>query len=52
MKLLAKSVRLERRVDVHQNRIVRIGFMFLSISESERSRIVRYVFEAQASGVH
>lgn len=52
LELLAKVVRIERRVDVHQNRIVRIGLMFLSISESARSRIVRYVFEAQASGVH
>jgi c-di-GMP-binding flagellar brake protein YcgR len=52
LKLLAKIVRNERRVDVHQNRIVRIGLMFLSIPESARSRIVRYVFEAQTSGIH
>jgi c-di-GMP-binding flagellar brake protein YcgR len=52
LELLAKVVRIERRVDVHQNRIVRIGLTFLSISESARSRIVRYVLEAQASGVH
>jgi c-di-GMP-binding flagellar brake protein YcgR len=52
LKLLAKVVRHERRVDVHQNRIVRIGLMFLSIPESARSRIVRYVFEAQTSSIH
>jgi c-di-GMP-binding flagellar brake protein YcgR len=52
LKLLAKVVRHERRVDVHQNRIVRIGLMFLSIPESAQSRIVRYVFEAQSTSVH
>jgi c-di-GMP-binding flagellar brake protein YcgR len=52
LKLLAKVVRHERRVDVHQNRIVRIGLMFVSIPESARSRIIRYVFEAQTSSIH
>jgi len=52
LKLLAKVVRHDRRVDVHQNRIVRIGLMFQSIHESALSRIIRYVLEAQTSSVH
>jgi c-di-GMP-binding flagellar brake protein YcgR len=52
LQLQSRVVRHERRVDVHQNRIVRIGLMFLAMPESAHSRIIRYVSEAQTSSVH
>ena len=49
--LHAKLVRCERREDAQRNRIHRLGFMFLDMPESTRSRIVRFVFGVQKSAV-
>ena len=49
LKLLAKVVRHEPRLDAYQTRLFRIGLMFLSIPEKARSRIIRYVLEVQSS---
>ena len=47
----AKLVRCERREDAQRNRIHRLGLMFLDMPESNRSRIVRFVFGVQKSAV-
>jgi len=44
-------VRCERREDAQRNRIHRLGLMFLDMPESNRSRIVRFVFGVQKSAV-
>ncbi|MEW5975220.1 MAG: PilZ domain-containing protein [Acidobacteriota bacterium] len=47
LRVMARCVRCEPRSDAKGNRIYRMGMMFTTIPESLRSKIVRYVFEAQ-----
>jgi c-di-GMP-binding flagellar brake protein YcgR len=47
--LPARVVRCASSLDLQRNRVFRIGLMFLDMSESLRSRIVRYVFTVQNS---
>ncbi len=49
--LHAKLVRCQRRSDAQGNRIHRLGLIFLDMPESNRSRIIRFVFSVQKSAV-
>lgn len=47
IKVTAKVVRCGAQLDIQKIRVHQLGMMFVSISESLRSRIVRYVFGIQ-----
>jgi c-di-GMP-binding flagellar brake protein YcgR len=49
--LHAKLVRCERKSDSQGSRIHRLGMAFMDMPESTRSRIVRFVFSVQQSGL-
>jgi c-di-GMP-binding flagellar brake protein YcgR len=52
LNLLAKAVRISVQKDAYDKKIYRYGFMFLSVPEGTRARLVKYVFDVQRKNMN